>query len=421
MKSFDLNYNLFEKEIEGLSHLLMRATSGYGEYEGDDGWLYDSESIDILNSQLDKMKENRNVSKKIILDVLNDKKNKYPYNVKLFYISHNFVLNDKNKLIYDGNNVNDTKNIFKDIIVDYFNKNNFVYQDNIKDIINSIIKNDKVEEFAKKLVDDVYLWHFEKCDGILGNVIQDYINNNTKLCIEMFGAEKENNIQDEETKIHNQKDFEKLNEFANKLGKDELNELQNILIQCEYDDKVLSDFTSAVNKIVVNKNLANDEFKEEKIHNNACLIYDTKEQKMYDISIIDNKGNSHVSFEKYSELLRNHNNNDLIMIKAKDTNTELSNYEKETMKAMLYTANYYKDTIMDVLVVNTNDIKYNNNGEYIFKEKSNISCYSNNYNETTNLTNHINKLIINNDLKKSQSFNFNQNEINSEKFAPKLK
>ena len=119
MKNFDLNYNLFEKEIEGLSHLLMRATSGYGEYEGDDGWLHDSKSIDILHSQLDKMKEN-----------------KYPYYVKLFYISHNSVLNDKNKLIYDGNNVNDTKNIFKDIIVDYFNKNNFVYQDNIKDIIN---------------------------------------------------------------------------------------------------------------------------------------------------------------------------------------------------------------------------------------------------------------------------------------------
>ena len=136
MKNFDLNYNLFEKEIEGLSHLLMRATSGYGEYEGDDGWLHDSKSIDILHSQLDKMKENRNVSKKIILDVLNDKENKYPYYVKLFYISHNSVLNDKNKLIYDGNNVNDTKNIFKDIIVDYFNKNNFVYQDNIKDIIN---------------------------------------------------------------------------------------------------------------------------------------------------------------------------------------------------------------------------------------------------------------------------------------------
>lgn len=188
MKKFDLKYNLFEKEIKMMFHLFMRATSGYGEYEGDDGWLHDSESIDILINKLNQMEENRNLSKKIILDVLNDKNDKYPFNVKLFYIELWTVFNDKNKLIYDGNDVEGSENILKDMVVDYFKNGNFV---------SSIINYDKVEDFAKKLVNDTSISIFENCDGNLGNAIGEYINNNKRLCIEMFGDEKENNIQKE--------------------------------------------------------------------------------------------------------------------------------------------------------------------------------------------------------------------------------
>ncbi len=384
----------------------MRSTNGYGEYEGDDGWLHDSKSIDILRSQLDKMKENRNVSKKIILDVLNDKENKYPYNVKFFYISHNFILNDKNKLIYDGNNVSGTKKIFKDIIVDYFNKNNFVYQDNIKDIINSIVKNERVEEFAKKLVDDVYLWNFEKCDGILGNVIQDYINNNTKLCIEMFGTEKENNIQDEETKIHNQKDFEKLSEFANKLGKDELNELQNILIQCEYDDKVLSDFTSAVDKVVVNKNV-----EENYLPVDTMMIYNTKTRDFYDISMADKNGNKWLSFEKFVDLLNDYKNDNLVVIQAKlPTFKEFEPWENATIKGMFAVAKDNGNKLMDFVTVNVDSIKKNGEGQYNFKSIIDKDCYSYKFKTKQNVKIHFNKLEVNEELKSKQGLYANETQ-----------
>ena len=397
MKNFDLSYNLFEKEIEIISHLFMRATSGYGEYEGDDGWLHDSESIDIIHNQLDQMKENRNESKKIILDVLNDKNDKYPYNVKLFYIGMNTVLNDKNKLIYDGNNVEDSKNILKDMVVDCFKNGNF---------ISSIINYDKVEEFAEKLVNDTSISIFEKCDGNLGNVIGEYINNNTKLCIEMFGDEKENNIQDEETKIHNQKDFEKLSEFANKLGKDELNELQNILIQCEYDDKVLSDFTSAVDKVVVNKNV-----EENYLPVDTMMIYNTKTSDFYDISMADKNGNKWLSFEKFVDLLNDYKNDNLIVVQAKlPTFKEFEPWENATIKGMFAVAKDNGNKLMDFVTVNVDSIKKNGEGQYNFKSIIDKDCYSYKFKTKQNVKIHFNKLEVNEELKSKQGFYANETQ-----------
>lgn len=405
MKNFDLNYNLFENEI---SQLVVRKTECIiGGQEGEVSWLEsDRESIDIIESQLDEMKKNRNSSKKIILEVLNDKDDKYPLNVKLFYIVNaNMVANDKNKFIYDGK-VEYGNNIFKDIIIDYFNKNNFVYQDNIKDIINSIVKNEKVEDFAKKLVNDTDVNAFLECGGAFGKVIQDYINNNTKLCIEIFGAEKEKNIQDEETKIHNQKDFEKLSEFANKLGKDELNELQNILIQCEYDDKVLSDFTSAVDKVVVNKNVG-----ENYLPVDTIMIYNTKTSDFYDISITDKNGNKWLSFEKFVDLLNDYKNDNLIVVQAKlPTFKEFEPWENATIKGMFAVAKDNGNKLMDFVTVNVDSIKKNGEGQYNFKSIIDKDCYSYKFKTKQNVKIHFNKLEVNEELKSKQGFYANETQ-----------
>ena len=193
MKNFGLSYNLFDNEIKMLSHFLDRDENGYGEYEGDDGWLKDNESINIIEGQLNQMKENRNLSKKIILDVLNDKDEKYPMNVKLFYITNvGTVINEKNEFLYDRKEFLNYTTIIKDLLIDYINKNNFIYQDNSKDIMNSILRNNKVEDFAERLSKDIPMVDFLNSNEAFGKVVQDYINNNTKICIELYGAE---NIQ----------------------------------------------------------------------------------------------------------------------------------------------------------------------------------------------------------------------------------
>lgn len=65
---------------------------------------------------------------------------------------------------------------------------------------------------------------------------------------------KKEMTEEEKVEIYNKDDYEKLTKFAKKLNIDTLEELQSILIQCEYDEKFLSDFASAIDNTYVNKN-----------------------------------------------------------------------------------------------------------------------------------------------------------------------
>ena len=64
-----------------------------------------------------------------------------------------------------------------------------------------------------------------------------------------------NNLFDnQEIQVNNQTDYEKLKEFAKSFRKEQLEELQSILIQAENDPKYLSDVVSAFDKVYVEKN-----------------------------------------------------------------------------------------------------------------------------------------------------------------------
>ena len=371
------------------------------------------------------MKKDRNVSKKLILDVLNDKEDTYSLNEKLFYIVNvNMIVNDKNKFFYDGK-VEYGNNIFKDIVVDYFNNNNFIYQDNVKGIVSSIINNDKIEDFAKKIVNDTDVDTFLKCGGAFGKVIQDYINNNIKICIEMFQTETQGTqydideinkgydklVEDIENKINNPSDYEKLSEFASKLGKDELNELQNILIQCEYDEKVLQDFTQAVDNVVINKNTAEDQ-----LYLETILIYNTKNNTLSNMSIIDKQENARLSFEKLIDYLNEHKNENLIMIQAKKPSFKMFNDKENIIINNLFElCKYNNSKILDFLAVNADVIKKNGLGELNYRSLIDNKCYSYKYKTTDNFKNHISKLEINDKLKNNQNLYSNtENQENIE-------
>lgn len=248
----------------------------------------------------------------------------------------------------------------------------------------------------------------------LSDICNKHINNSNNIDINEIANKQMNEmindeiskLEEDKPNIYNKEDYNKLAEWTSQLDNETLKELQNILIQCEYDKNLLSDFTSAVDNSLVNNNQ-----NMRKIQNNTYMLYDTNKQKIYDISIIDKKENAHISFEKYTEILNNHKDNNFVLIQAKDTNTQmLSSYEKEAVEGLLYAANYKGSKVMDMVLIDTNDIKIDQEGKCNCKDLINKNCFSYKFNENKNFKNHINNLEINNELKKSQKLNINNQE-----------
>lgn len=445
MKNFDLEYNLFDNEIKQLRHRLEIATHGYEEREG---WLKDSESEDILLKQLEQMEENRNTSKKIILNVLNDKANRYPLNVKLFYITDgNLITNDKNKLLYDGK-VEFGNNIFKDIIIDYFKNNNFVYQDSCEDIINLIKKCNKIEEFASKLVNDLSVDKFLECNGVFGEVIQDYINSifkNNKLyeqgtqydlteTNEKFDKlvndiEKQQNVDN--IKKHNQNTLkENLNWRLIEIKKDQDNyniallkdkETNMYVIAYNYDERTnswqqghyLNNFNKAVEEYFTyfEKELSNS-------NKNSYYLYNIEAGTFTNISEINIYNNSIFSYDKFVKALNEDIGQNFVLVKI----LEPYNYKANKMefwkneydiRTFSEEVNYLinidccKSKVLDLVNIKR-DYFDNTNKTVSLKDFKNTDVVSHKYEKVVNFHKHINNLQINEQLGKTHNINYQQ-------------